>query len=234
MPPATLGTVRGPLSPEVMPKPHWKPESIVVGPTESLNENVPPGGTTTPFSRWAASWMLCFFSGIEPANAVLPRSINSVMPSDCGSSDEAPGPWLQRRIVDRDCRRLTRLRATGQRHEFEQVSPFERPALVSERHAECVGIRAEEPIQLIVRGLQLLIGDGRSHGRGGELDGLAAAIQRGCQLVTRGRDVNRQAILGTRGLDRAIVRQGQARVGRLALDLVRHNRERAVQRGPVG
>src|SRR5207237_10187730 len=33
---------------------------------------------------------------------------------------QARGPRLQRRIVNRDCRRLTRVRATGQRHEFEQ------------------------------------------------------------------------------------------------------------------
>src|SRR5437763_758135 len=75
IPPATLGTVFGPLSPEVMPKPHWNPASIVVGPTSLLNENVWPGATTTPFRRCAASWVLCFFSGIEPANDVLPRSI---------------------------------------------------------------------------------------------------------------------------------------------------------------
>ena len=89
--PATLGTVLGPASPDVMPKPHWKPASIVVGPTESLNENVAPGATTTPFKRCAASLILAFFSGIEPANAVLPRSITSVIPSACGLSEDTDG-----------------------------------------------------------------------------------------------------------------------------------------------
>src|SRR5262249_41025357 len=35
--------------------------------------------------------MLCFFSGIEPANEVLPRSINSVIPNACGLSEDTDG-----------------------------------------------------------------------------------------------------------------------------------------------
>src|SRR5919198_5102489 len=91
MPPATLGTVLGPDAPASMAKPHWKPDSSVVGPTSLLNENVPPGGTTVPLIFSAASLMLAFFSGIDPANDVLPRSISSRMLSALGSSDETAG-----------------------------------------------------------------------------------------------------------------------------------------------
>src|ERR1043166_321721 len=91
MPPATLGMVFGPSSPEAIAKPHWKPASMVVGPTESLNENVAPGATTTPFKPWAAGRMLCFLSGTEPAKDVLPRSISSVMPNAPGFSDDTDG-----------------------------------------------------------------------------------------------------------------------------------------------
>ena len=80
MPPATLGTVRAPPAPVVRPKPHWNPDSNVVGPTSALNEKVPPGGTTTPFRRWAARRILCAFSGTEPAKVVVLSSISSRMP----------------------------------------------------------------------------------------------------------------------------------------------------------
>src|SRR2546430_12454644 len=85
MPPATLGTVLTPSLPEVMPKPHLKPASSVVGPTSRLNEKVAPGATTVPFSRSAASLMLARFSGIAPPSAVEPLSISSSGPSAAGS-----------------------------------------------------------------------------------------------------------------------------------------------------
>ncbi len=91
MPPATLGTVCAPPPPVVMPKPHLKPASSVVGPISLLKEKVPPGGTTTPLSRCAASWMFHTFSGTEPAKDVLPLSIGSVMPSDAGRWTETWG-----------------------------------------------------------------------------------------------------------------------------------------------
>src|ERR1051326_4037637 len=78
MPPATLGTVcTPPDAPVVSPNPHWNPASSVVGPTSLLNENVPPGGTTTPFRRSAARAMLCAFSGTDPTYDVLLSSIMS-------------------------------------------------------------------------------------------------------------------------------------------------------------
>jgi hypothetical protein len=49
---------------------------MVVGPTPLLNEKVPPGDTTTPFRRVAASWMLCAFSGIAPTKDVVLSSIS--------------------------------------------------------------------------------------------------------------------------------------------------------------
>src|SRR5438270_1915306 len=52
MPPATLGTVCAPpLPPVVRPKPHWKPDSSVVGHTSTLKDNVAPCGTTVPVMR---------------------------------------------------------------------------------------------------------------------------------------------------------------------------------------
>src|SRR5437870_11238172 len=91
MPPATEGIVRAPLDERVMPQPVWKPASKVVGPTSLLKENRPPGGTTTPLRRDAASAMLCCFSGTEPANAVRPSLTSSRIPSWDASEPRTAG-----------------------------------------------------------------------------------------------------------------------------------------------
>src|SRR5215203_2889536 len=86
MPPATEGTVLCPAEDAAIPQPTWYPASRLVEPTSLLKENNPPGGTTTPFKRDAASWILCFFGGRPLEKLVRELSMRDVIPSFALSS----------------------------------------------------------------------------------------------------------------------------------------------------
>src|SRR5262249_7886560 len=91
-----------------------------------------------------------------------------------------------------------------------------------ERHAQRLSVRSQQVAELIAGGLELLVGNCRGHRVDDELDAVRGAAKRRGHPLTRSRDVDGQARLGTAGLEAAVISQGKVRVGGWAIDLFGH------------